>query len=468
MLVEFSVENFRSLRERVTLSMIAARLRARNERMDSDNVIEMNDKLALLRSAMIYGANASGKSNIIQAVTFMRSFVMNSARLQDEDTISVEPFRLDTSGPISPSTFEIVFLMEGVQYRYGFSVTTRRVVAEWLYFIPTLREVELFIRDEEGIHLGARFREGRGLQELNLDNKLFLSVVAQFKKGDVARRVREWFRLTCRTLTAVDDRGYLPFTMDCIEQGRYRKPLEEFVCRLDLDIVGLNVEETPMPAHLAPIHDLITAMQKGASKNPNVQLDLPGLTADRTMKELRTSHAIRDEHGQVVEEQEFSAQAMESEGTQKLIALAGPLLDVLTKGLVLFLDEIDARLHPLITAAILKLFNSPTTNPKNAQIICTTHDTNLLDRQLFRRDQIYFVEKDAKAISHLYSLAEFKLANHEGAARTIRNDASFARDYIQGRYGAIPYLGDLSRLFIEELQREEHSDTISSPVGTAR
>lgn len=468
MLIEFSVENFRSLRERITFSMIAAKLRARDERLDHENVIDVNEKLALLRSAMIYGANASGKSNVIQAVWFMRHFVMNSARQQDEDGIPVEPFRLDTSGPTSPSLFEIVFLMDGLQYRYGFSVTTKRVVAEWLYFIPTLREVELFTRDEEGVHVGARFREGRGLQEFNLDNKLFLSVVAQFKRGEFARKVRDWFGQTCHTLTAVDDSGYLPYTMDCIEKGRYRKSLEELVRRLDLDIVGLNVAEIPLPAHLAPLHDFLTTMQENGSERRSLQLALPGLTADRMMKELKTSHAIRNEQGQVVEEREFPALAMESEGTQKLIALTGPLLDVLTNGLVLFLDEIDSRLHPLITAAILKLFNSPETNPKNAQLVCTTHDTNLLDRNLFRRDQIYFVEKDEKAVSHLYSLAEFKLENPEGAARTIRNDASFEKDYIQGRYGAIPYLGDLNRLFIEELQRDEASHVSSSPVGAAR
>ena len=466
MLIEFSVENFRSFRKRATLSMIAARLRATDEQLDHDNTIGVSDKLILLRSAMIYGANASGKSNIIQAVTFMRQFVLNSARLQEENVIPVEPFLLDTTGRDSPSTFEIVFLMDGLQYRYGFSVTTTRVIEEWLYFIPTVKEVRLFTRDEEGVDVGQRFSEGNTLKKLNLDNKLFLSVVAQFKKGGVAQRVREWFRLTCHALTTVEDRGYLPYTIECIEQGRYSESLMQFIRRLDLDITGLSVEEKPLPANIASIHDFITTMAKDSSDS--LQLDLPGLTTDRTFKELRTSHAIRNPQGHIVSHQEFPAETMESEGTRKLIALAGPLFDVLTNGLVLFLDEIDSRLHPLITAAILKLFNSPLTNPKNAQIVCTTHDTNLLDRQIFRRDQVFFVEKDTNSISHLYSLAEFKLENAHGTGRTIRNDASFGKNYIQGRYGAIPYLGSLTSLFSEELNPAEHSSDHTGLVKDAR
>ena len=142
---------------------------------------------------------------------------------------------------------------------------------------------------------------------------------------------------------------------------------------------------------------------------------------------------------------------MESEGTQKIIALCGPLFDVLTNGYVLLLDEIDARLHPLLTHAIVRLFHSSETNPKNAQLICATHDTNLLDRSLFRRDQIYFTEKDRGA-TKLYSLAEFKPT---GKSRAVRSDASFERNYIEGRYGAIPYLGDLRELFAQTAQTVE-------------
>ena len=453
MLVEFSVENFRSIRDHATLSMVAARLRARDEQLDRTNVIEVSDKVAILRSAVIYGANASGKSNVLKAMGFMRHMVLNSSRMLDGELIPVEPFRLNVASSQRPSTFEIVFLIEGIQYRYGFSLTQTEIIAEWLYFIPTLREVELFTRTGTEIHIGPRFSEGKGLKGLNLDNKLFLSTVDQFKKSQVAKRVRSWFLDSCRTLTAVDDSGYLPYTIKCIEEGRYRAQLEQLVRRLDLDIVGLSVADIPLPAHIAQLQDTLKIIVETNSKG-NGQLHLPGLSPERVVKELRTTHAIRGSSGEVVEQMEFSAASMESEGTQKLIALTGPIMDVLAHGWTLFLDEIDSQLHPLITAAILKLFNSPITNPHNAQIICTTHDTNLLDRHLFRRDQVYFVEKDSSSASHLYSLAEFKLPNDAGESRSVRNDASFEKDYIQGRYGAIPYLGDVGRLFTEEFHHQ--------------
>jgi hypothetical protein len=451
MLVEFSVENYRSFRDRATLSMIAAKLRAQDSKLDQDNVVPLKGKLALLRSAVIYGANASGKSNVLEAFAFMRHFVMESARQQDEDSIPVEPFCLSKATAEAPSTFEVVFLVDGIQYRYGFSATVQRVVEEWLYYTPTIREVALFTRDEYGIDPRERFRVGRELRGLKLENKLFLSVVAQFKRNSIATRLREWFAATSRTLKAVSDTGYLPYTLKCIDEDRYHREIVEFVRMLDLDIAGLSVAEVPLPERLAELQDLWTNARKSAS-DEDAQLVIPGLTTTRTLQELRTRHAVRDIEGRTLEEKEFVASRMESDGTLKLIALAGPLMDVLTHGRVLFLDEIDSRLHPLMTAAILRLFNSPASNPRNAQLVCATHDTHLLNRNLLRRDQIYFVEKDRTAASHLYSLADFKLSSSEGAMRSVRNDDQFERSYILGRYGAIPYLGDLSRLFVEELQ----------------
>lgn len=451
MLIEFSVENFRSFRERVTLSLVAAKLRARDERLDHDNVIEVDDKLALLRSAVIYGANASGKSNLIEAATFMRSLVLNSTRLQDEDKIPVESFRLDTTGAESPSIFEIVFLMDKRQYRYGFSVTPERVVAEWLYDIPTVRESRLLVRTGEEIDSAPRLHAANVLKSLNVRNKLFISVVAHFAKNSVATRIREWFFEAFLPLVTIEDAGYLPYTVECIEEGRYRGQLEEFVRQMDTDVTSLSVKVGPLPPKLSRLEDVLTAFEKETNESGKGQFSILGISDNKVTKELRTVHSIRNDKGLAIREEEFSADEMESEGTKKLIALAGPILDVLTNGWVLFLDEIDSRLHPLITAAIIKLFNSPVTNPKNAQLVCTTHDTNLLDRRLFRRDQIYFVEKDRRAMSRLYSLADFKLEGPNGTTRSVRNDATYEKDYIQGRYGAIPYLGDLNRLFSEEL-----------------
>lgn len=154
---------------------------------------------------------------------------------------------------------------------------------------------------------------------------------------------------------------------------------------------------------------------------------------------VKTIHKKFDKEGKQTALEIFDIDSHESEGTKKLFSLAGPLMDTLKNGRILFIDEFDARLHPLITYEIIRLFNSNKTNPKNAQIIFATHDTNLLSNKLFRRDQIWFAEKDKGGATHLYSLAEYK----------VRNDASFENDYIQGKYGAIPFIGDLKQLFEE-------------------
>jgi len=452
MLIEFSAENFRSIKGRVTLSMIAAKLRSRDDQLDRDNVSDVNPRLSLLRSAVIYGANASGKSNILKAFHFMKDFVRDSVRQQDEDKIPVDPFHLDITTIDQPSTFEAVFLIDGIQHRYGFSVMKDRVVAEWLYYIPNRREVELFTRDYDTLHIAHSFREGRGLKELELDlkNKLLLSVIAGLKSGEKAKQVRHWFVNRCDVLEADDDRGYSDFTVLLIATGILHSEIESLVKHLDLDINKLSLNQKLRPSVPLPSGQSIESMKGSAGryriKNVHDEHDL--------VWELRTHHPVRDEGSKVVGEMVFDANISESEGTQKIIALAGPLIYALAHGKVLFLDEIDARLHPVITAAIVRLFNSPETNPRSAQLICVTHDTNLLDRHLFRRDQIYFVEKDAVAATHLYSLADFKLEGAGQKGKTVRNDASFEKNYIQGRYGAIPFLGNIEQWFIEQFQKE--------------
>jgi len=398
----------------------------------------VNDKLSLLRSVVIYGANASGKSNIIKAFGFLKHFVTTSSReSQATDAIRVTPFVLDPYTVEAPTKFEVVFVVGGIQYRYGFSVNTTEVLSEWLYYCPSIREVELFTRDENGIHVGSKFREGRSLAEKTRKNALFLSVVSQFN-GAIATELAKWLTDECNAVSAATDTGYLSYTLKCIEDGRYLEQIGALVSRLDLDIMRLSLVDLPTPS------------SRGVSDEERLAAVIVGLPGS-VNKVLQTRHAIRDEDGSSVGEYSFPL-AAESEGTQKLIALAGPIVDTLENGRVLFVDEIDARLHPLVTMALLQLFNSPETNPKNAQLICATHDTNLLDRRHFRRDQIYFVEKDRNAATRLFSLADFKLESAQGKGRSVRNDASFERDYIQGKYGAIPYIGDLHHLFAEELQ----------------
>ena len=441
MLVEFRVENFRSIRESATLSMIATRLDSSDEKLGRDNVIPVKKNLSLIRSAVIYGANASGKSNVLKAFAFMKEFVQRSANdSQADESIAAEPFllRLDTRD--QPSTFEAVFLLDGIQYRYGFSVTKKEVVAEWLYHTPTIREAELFTRDlESGIRVPthSKFKEGHGLEKRTRPNALFLSVAAQFN-GEIANRIRNWFVHEWCDLVLLSD-STLPvesLTEVCITEGYYPSTIKKLLKTFDLGITDLSVKEETLSPFLK---------------------ELSNLTPIRSpKKKIYTRHVVRDNKNNPVAEEDFPLMGMESDGTQKIIGMLGPILASLSHGVMVFADEIDARLHPLMTAAIIRLFNSPETNPKNAQLICATHDTNLLDRRLLRRDQIYFTEKENDA-TRLYSLAEFKLPMRTGEGRTVRGDASYERDYIQGRYGAIPYLGDFRSLFREETEETKQA-----------
>lgn len=423
MLVQFSVSNYRSIGEEITLSMVGANLVSQDKGVDENNVFSAGDDLRLLKSAVIYGANASGKSNIVRAIRFMSETVLDSSReSQAEDPIKVEPFRFSRELAEQPSSFECIFLLGGVEYRYGFEVTREEVVGEWLFHRPAAREVRLFLREHQSIKSSREFKEGKGLESRTRKNALFLSVVAQFN-GPIASAVLAWFS-NLNVISGLNDNEYREYTTQTFANGLYREQIKELLGALDLGIDDFLVEESSfnedsIPAELPP--ELREVFIRYGSA-PNV---------------VRTVHRRFDpETGREVS-QIFDLDEHESEGTRKMFALAGPLVDTLTHGDVLVIDEFDARIHPLVCRELLKIFNSNKQNPDGAQLIICTHDTNLLSNKLLRRDQIWFAEKDPQSATKLVSLAEYK----------VRNDASYESDYIRGKYGAIPFLGDLSRLF---------------------
>lgn len=461
MLVAFSVENYRSFKERVTLSMVAADLSSRPKELDSTNVFSARDNLNLLTSAAIYGANASGKSNLVAALNFMRTFVLNSAReTVSRERVNVTPYRLSTETEQAPSRFEIVFVQQNVIYRYGFLVSRRRVDKEWLYSITSKKESYLFERDLDIIRVNERsFKVGQGLQERTRPNVLFLSVAAQWnvKRAD---KIVEWFEnLNVDTgIASVDDR----ITQRRLAQRYGAEGLSPeviaFIRSLDLGIEDVQLEHDP-PEEISFIDEdgtVQTAMYPGSTH-------------------IHTIHSKYNDKGETVSSVLFDIFSHESQGTRRVFALAEPILAAIRHGTVLVVDELDARLHPILTCEIIRLFNDRKTNPKHAQLIFTTHDTNLLGSDLFRRDQIWFVEKSRHGESTLYSLIEYKV-------RKVRNDEAYEKNYIAGRYGAIPYLGSLSAAIgvddvkeediAEENSREQEqgdndSDLSATPSGDA-
>lgn len=416
MLIEFSVSNYKSFRDRVTFSMIAANIKSPAPKLDESNTIKINDKLSLLTTAAIYGKNASGKSNFGKALSFMRNHVINSSAMSFfGDATDVTPFILSTSTRDKPSEFECVFLLDGKQYRYGFEVTAESIVSEWLFYVPNIREVALFERNEQNIRVKSAFKEGKGLEGRTRPDALFLSVVREFN-GTTATAVIDWF-LSCTMVSGLDDYYLYGRTRDFLHDKGYQDKIQQFVTGLDVDIDSLFVVMPAPPEH--PVFGGPEYLQR------HQQEELENT--------IFAMHQIFNEQGEAMESIGLNAVKYESEGTIKLIAIAGPIIDTLEKGRILFIDEFDARLHTEMTRAIVELFQSKETNPKGAQLIFVTHDTNLLDNTLLRRDQIWFAEKDKYGATSLTSLAEYN----------ERNDANFESRYLGGRYGGVPSLDGL-------------------------
>jgi hypothetical protein len=438
MLIEFSVGNYRSFKEQVTLSMVAANISSKPESLDEQNIFSVGQRLQLMTSAAVYGANASGKSNLIQALDFMRTFVLTSSReTQITEAIPVEPFRLSTETESQPSFFELVFLVEETQYRYGFEVNSQRVVSEWLYRLGKSREMRLFARNKDEITVTTRnFSEGKALEERTRPNALFLSVVAQFN-GKTAVKLLQWFHHLIIN-TGIHDYKDLFLAVAHFENAAYREDIEQFIKRLDIGIEGFAPERRPatLPQNIPmEVAEIIAGINQHMGNPENIN--------------IKTFHRRFDATGQAGDTVSFDLENHESAGTQRLFVLAPPLLHALCKGSVLIIDEMDTRLHPNLVTELIRLFNTTETNPQHAQLVFTTHNTNLLGARLFRRDQIWFIEKSQQGASDLYSLVEYRVDN-----KVVRNDDSFEKNYIRGRYGAIPFIGDLDELLGAGVEQE--------------
>lgn len=404
MLIRFEVGNFLSFKDIVSFSMIATSIKEHDE-----NVFHL-EKMNLLKSSIIYGANASGKSNLIKAMNFMRIFVAKSAtRMQASDSIPIRSFKLSNNVVNEPSHFEVVFIHKGVKYRYGFQTTSEEIYKEWLYYVPNRKETKLFEREKDDFNIGLNFKEGKGLEEKTRKNALFLSVSAQFN-GEISNKVLEWFK-KFKIISGLNDDTYRNFTLKRMKEDGFKRDILGLLEIADLGIEDINVEERAMDENdLAKLPDVVQSLFKSASKAISTRIN--------------TIRKKEDNSGQI-----FDLEDEESEGTKKIFFLSGPIMDSLQNGNVLIVDELDSRLHPLIMEYLLSLFNSR--KNMGSQLIFASHNTMLLNKDVFRRDQIWFTKKNKEGSSELYSLIDYK----------VRNNASFDKDYLMGKYGAIPHIG---------------------------
>lgn len=416
MLVEFKIKNFRSFREETTLSMVAS----------ADKTLPENAVAApefggrsLLRSAVVYGPNAAGKSNLIAAASFVDDFVNSSMERKLNSPIEVTPFLLVAKPDTAPVEFEITFIdSRDVRYQYGFHVTAKQVVREWLVAYPkglpqTWFEREHPVGKEPEWYFGRNLK-GRNSQvaDLTRPDVLFLSNAAKLNHHQLGR-VFEWFQKSLHVIDPEEADRALSFysAVKAKEDEQSHTGIRNLLEVADFGISDFDVQERTFTEKDFP---------------EDMPAELRNQFVNKRTLDIFMRHPVSGigEVALPIEE--------ESSGTQRYFALSGPLYDVLENGWTLFVDELDSSLHPLLVRYIVELFHNPRINPKGAQLIFNTHDTTLMDGSLFRRDQIWFVEKDRQGCSHLYPLLDY----------SPRKDEALEKGYLLGRYGAIPFLSE--------------------------
>lgn len=397
MLIQFSAKNYLSLKEKVVLSMLAS-----NDTEHSDHLIPSQKKESYLKTAVIYGANASGKSNVLNAFWFMVNYVLTSHEKQLHKLIDRSPFKFDKTTLEKPSDFEVIFTVDDIRYAYGFSVTDKEVVEEYLYYYPNGRQAIIFERrNTNEYRFTVDVEEQMTLRDRTSANKLYLSVASNWNYKKVVP-VFEWFA-SCKILTKNSAADAYGVDAEQLCDDEYRSAIAEMLRVADFGIQSLQVRDVENAGRLI----------KNGEKYTNID----------------AIHLIQDDEGKV---QSFALNMMEeSDGTKSYFKVVGIVKYVLDTGGLLVADEMDAHLHPLLTKHLVMLFNSQAGNPNGAQLIFTSHNTNLLDLDIFRRDQIWFTEKDEiYAATDLFSLYDF----------SVRKDAKVEKGYLIGRYGAIPLI----------------------------
>jgi uncharacterized protein len=414
MLLEFRVQNFRALRDEQVLSLVA---NAPDKHLAQTHLhstgLSTKGLAHAVRSAVIYGANASGKSTLLQALNYMRSVVAESVTLvQPGQAYNVQPFRLDSAREKEPTSFELTFMMNGIRHEYAFSMRPERILRESLRVYTSNKPTPWFSREFDAASQTDRYEFSTALkgkktlwQESTRSNALFLSTAAQLN-SDMLGPVFSWITQKISFITA-GARVAQHWTMSMLGTEDGKAQVQNFLCKADI-----------------AISEVKTISRKGTHQE--VVLGADG--------QIRTSSVEGDivmpqfVHKTGAGSATFELQE-ESDGTQRLFGLIGPLVQVLQQGQILLVDELDSSLHALLVRQLVDLFHGPA-NANGAQLIFTTHDTALLDNSMFRRDQIWFTEKDVNQAARLYPLTDF----------SPRAKEALESNYLKGRYGGVPFL----------------------------
>jgi len=419
MLIEFQVENFRSFKGRQVFSMVAGHFPEHLENNTFEPPLKGFGRL--VRTAAIYGPNAGGKTNLLLAMKFMKDFIVKQPNVTAAP-YQFSPFKLSRTCSNKPSEFLIAFVQDRKRYEYGFSLGAERIEREWLveyvHSGSRTRGRTMFERDWSAKEKKYEWKFSPFLKgqrsvwgEATRPDALFLSTAIQLNSTQL-RPVFDWFQ-TRLVVIVGEIKLNESLTLNLLDEPEGKKNLLPFLREADLGISDFEVKKEPIPPSGGVVVGKSAPMFIHSTKT-----NLPNLVT------VTLSHLA---DGKVPIGFDFSE---ESSGTQILFKTAGAWLNVLKNGEVLIFDEIDTNMHPALLRFLISRFQSTSTNPNNAQLICSTHNTSILDRALFRRDQVWFVEKDRVGASKVYPLTDF----------SPRNDESFERAYMRGRYGAQPIL----------------------------
>lgn len=428
MIVEFSVKNFRSIKDLQTISFAATKLSSNQEKypdLDKKNIAE-EEQTQLLKTIGIYGSNASGKSNIIRALEYFIQAIRNEASTESKLNSLCDPFLYQENAIDSESYFQIVFILNDVKYRYGFTVkknTSKKekeskeiITNEWLYGRGDKKMKEFFIRT--GLEVKKdKFPNKEKIPPLQYDHTLFITHAAAFDRGGICVLIKDFFN--GKTISNFTN-GYDSFRWNTLHLIEFEKRKVDF---LDL-LASFNLRYS----------DVIIERDHESKDQLNVPINKIFFTKNFTNAKNKNLDI------------KLNLANNESEGTQKLFDIAGTLIRGfnMPSGGFMIIDEIDSNFHPALLIKMIALFNDPAVNVNNTQLLFTSHDTNLMSPSIMRRDQFFFTEKDESEATRLYSLADLK---------GIRNDADFAKQYLAGFFGAVPVLDTYSNKHFEQNAR---------------
>lgn len=429
MFVEFTVENNLSFRDRCSFQMSASPIK---EYEDRNVFLAKQNDLRLLKSAVLFGDNASGKSNWIRSLAHMRDLVVQSPLSPSlEGEINANPFRLQINMMAAPSLFEVQVVIKDQLIRYGFEINQGKIQSEWLFATNKRKESEIFIRAGEGFRFSPSFKKecpiAENIKHLIDPSKLFLSVLGQFRVP-VVHDVIRWFSEIRFFFgrVAYSDINRLAKML----HGSSMEPIVKRLLRdLDLGFVRLKPELLKLYQAADQVGDEMIANKRF--------IDLMDVKDEYYL--IKTIHEVFDVNGKKVNEVEFDLVRDESIGSQKIVALAGPIIEALVNGGLIVMDELDASLHPGLIKSILSWFNSTISNPSNAQLIAALHNPSIMDHRnrILRRDQQFFFEKDK------FGVSRFSTTYDKG----FRNDASFQNEYLDGKIVKGPPINTQLSLF---------------------